>query len=148
MNCFFSIGPLVGHSKKTQEAVAAVPAERLMLETDAPDQFCSHEMDKLKWLVEKAADDGIPIPPVRENQNPFASGCCKTEEDLQADTGDGKKVKKNKDLYLNEPGRIPFFAVAAAHFRGSSLEETARLAWENAEKVYFSDVSTAGHGAR
>ena len=71
MNCFFSIGPLVGHSKKTQEAVAAVPAERLMLETDAPDQFCSHEMEKLKWLVDKAASEGVPIPPVRENRNPF-----------------------------------------------------------------------------
>ena len=106
------------------EAARRVPLDRLLLETDAP--WCD-----LRPTHASAVQNGFNLKDFDAANGVVWKDKKKISED---DFASGKNVLiKGR----NEPCRIAAVAAAVAAARGCSVEEVARAAWENSERLFF-----------
>jgi TatD DNase family protein len=117
-NVFFSFSGSItfsGHRKR-HRALRAVPLDRLLIETDAPD---------------------IPpyIPGTAEKAH-GRDGRVDGWKDGKIDEGPAVEDPRREERPLNEPANLIYVAEAAARLLGVSVEELARLTWDNAERLF------------
>jgi TatD DNase family protein len=125
---FFSFSGAITfeQNRRGREAVVAVPADRLLIETDAPDLAPALPVHAFPLRLSKEHPDGEAAVPPEEGS-------------LQASGATGGSTAPRTDLDtkpVNEPAFLVAVAGAVAALRGVSIETVAALTEGNARRLF------------
>ncbi|XP_030935748.1 uncharacterized protein LOC115960888 isoform X1 [Quercus lobata] len=116
-------------ARKAKKMLKAVPSERILLETDAPDALPKSELGSL-FLI-----DGDPsIPEELQRQG----GKLSTSSDLTRDEKDASTLPKET---FNHPANIQNVLSYVASFLDMTKEELAEISYKNAVHLFSYDGS-------
>ncbi|CEM29183.1 unnamed protein product [Vitrella brassicaformis CCMP3155] len=121
LNCYFSFSSLVLHSDKVVRSLQAVPLDRLLIETDSPDQLPQR----------------LTIPLAAE---PTQDATFQT---VEADGMEGRApvryVRSESDgswVAVNEPCHLGWVCEGVAKCLGRPVDEIRQLTYDNAVRVF------------
>ncbi len=107
------------NAKKAGPAICAVPNDRILIETDAPD-ILPHNVDGASCSVQEEHKNAFsPIAKLESTHKPIP-----TEQDAPS-------------TVLNEPANLRLILAKAAELRGVSEESLAEITFRNAERFFF-----------
>ncbi len=108
------------NAKKAGPSIRAVPDDRILIETDAPDLLPHNVVDGASCSVREERKNAFsPIENLESTRKPIP-----TEQDAPS-------------TVLNEPANLPFVLAKAAELRGVSEEGLAETTFRNAERFFF-----------
>ncbi|CAL5409761.1 unnamed protein product [Camellia sinensis] len=144
LGAYFSFSGFLTSIKesKAKKMLKSVPAERILLETDAPDALPkSNNFDSL-FPIE--GDDSLPAGFQIRGEN-STSNCCSPSENQSQDARDASVQPKET---LNHPANISYVLKYVSSLLEMSEEELADLSYRNATYLFSyegSKVLLEGH---
>lgn len=108
------------NARKAGPAIRAVPDDRILIETDAPDIMPQNIVDGASSSVQE--EHGNAFPPI--------ATLCSTHKSILTEQ-DAPSTR------LNEPANLRFVLAKAAELRGTSEEALAEITFRNAERFFF-----------
>ncbi|KAL2932117.1 putative metal-dependent hydrolase YabD [Bienertia sinuspersici] len=128
LGAYFSFSGFLMSMKlqKAKKMLKAVPSDRILLETDAPDGLPKSELSDL-FLVE--GDPSFPPELQALGENPHSRGCTEVSD------VEKEKPELPKEM-LNHPANIHNVLTYVASLLEMSKEEVAELSYSNAVRLF------------
>ncbi|GAB4826882.1 hypothetical protein Ancab_033762 [Ancistrocladus abbreviatus] len=137
LGAYFSFSGFLMSMKpqKAKKMLEAVPSDRILLETDAPDALPKSDFDSL-FLVE--GDPSIPLALQNQRSNPTLDAGCDMSDTV-------KEAPELPKEMLNHPANIHNVLAYVASLLDMSKEELARLSYSNATRLFSYEGSKLLH---